>query len=86
MPIDLNTGPLITLIVALIAFLLLIILVEFFINRILQKENEEMYRTMESIIETSDSKRQESFMAGEKHAMKKIKGYTSEEFHHFFNK
>ena len=86
MPIDPNTGPLIALILVLIVFLLLIILVEFFINRMLLKENEELERTIEENEDRHRISNSDAFYSGVQHAEGVIKSYTSEEFHHFFNK
>ena len=86
MPIDLNTGPLITLIVVLIAFLLLIILIEFFISRMLQKQNEELQRTIKANEDLHRISKNRVFESGVEHAIGTIKNFTSEEFHHFFNK
>ena len=86
MPIDPNTGHLITLIVVLITFLLLIILVEFFINRMLHKQNEDLEREIKLNERLYQISRNKAFHSGVEHAEDVIKGYTSEEFHHFFNK
>ena len=86
MPIDPNTGHLITLIAALILFQLIIIIFEFLLNRMLLKENEELERTIEENERRHQINKSEVFYAGVEHAEDVIKGYTSEEFHHFFNK
>ena len=86
MPIDPNTGHLITLIVALILFQLLIIIFEFLLNRMLLKENEELERTIEENERRHQINKSEVFYSGVEHAKDVIKNYTSEEFHHFFNK